>query len=1304
MSFNASGWSIRRPVPTLVLFLVLMLVGIASFWQLGIDDNPNIELPYVTVRTDYAGAGPQELETQFTRKVEDAVAGLSDVEEIYSGIGDGAAYTNVRFALEADIKQSLDDVREAIDRIRADLAPYADAMTVRQMRYDDGAVVTYVIRSVNQDVNQDVNRDIEASDVEALNIRTSNVETLSELVDREISPALMAVKGVAEVRRVGGVEREISVDLDPSKLAAYGVSAAQVNEQVSAFNTNLPGGRSQVLGQEQSVRAMGKFRSRAESLQALRGLAIALPSRGDEVNAGTIPLATLATVTDGFVQPRQSATVNNQPVVSFSVFRSNGALLASVEAGVRDAIAQIEDTLPKDVQLDLIFTRATNVRDAYSASIEALILGSVLAVVVVGCFLRNWRTTLITAVALPLSIVPTFIVIHALGYSLNSMTLLALTLAVGNLVDDAIVEIENIERHIAMGKRPTQAALDSSAEVGLAVITTTATIVAVFIPVAFMGGIPGQFFKPFGVTVAVSTMFSTLVARLVTPLLAARLLKAVPPEDAEAILPASSSNASASGPYGKLLSIALRHRFLTVGVAIAIFAASLSLIPKIPTGLYGAGNTDLSNLSMTLPPGTTFERTEQMMAQVNARLLNDPTLSNEIERIYIDQRVAEADAVIRLRPEGVRSRSRQDFEQAVRERLTDIPDLRFSFDSQGASGSDKAVNIVLKGPNTERLDQTAQTLLSQMRAVPGLVEVSASTGLVKPELLIIPDAISASDQGVRLEDIANTATLMTLGDRTSDLATVEAGDQQVPVRVRLAPQFRESLADLSKLEVPSQRGTLVPLSSVASVRLGGGPSEITRYDRERQVTVSANLQAISLGQALERVYELPIMQNLPPDVEEKATGDADILNDVFKRFSLALATAILMIYAVLVLLYNSFIYPFAVMSAIPLSVGGTFVALMLTQKPIDLYALIGIVLLMGLVTKNSILLVDYALLARDRGLSLKQAAIEAGTTRLRPILMTSISTVAGMVPIALELGAGGEVRSPMAIAVIGGFSTATLLTLVVVPVCFTYVDGLRQRAANLVPYITRWFAKLMNFSFYSPIHSLPSLPLVRSNTNFTQFATASNAVASTRLAKDSYPLASDDLMPSTFAPHDTSPYNTPLYNTPPCNIPPSASLAAKQQTEQRAELIDNIPREFSDDYALNANADYAANPDPEITALYKVACIDNDPQTFESLQLYLDSTVYSLVSVSDPAIALINLVMHQPDIILLAQSTSGFDGLSICARLRKSLLFRNVPIVLLVQKVTWWQTLRAKWYGATLCIQKPLDRTQLLVKLFLLSI
>ena len=1036
MSWNISAWSIRRPVPTLVLFLVLTLAGWLSFGQLGIDANPNIEIPAVTVTVSQLGAGPEEMETQITKKVEDAVSGLGNIDSIRSTVVDGSSTTVISFELGVDTNQVTNDVRDAVSRIRQELPQDAEEPQVQRLKFEGGPMLTYTVSSPGR-----------------------SVEELSNLVDRTIATELLTVRGVAQVQRFGGVDRAIIVDLDPNRLDSLGITATQVNDQIRRSNINLPGGRSDLSGRELGIRTLGS----APTVERLQNLGILLP------DGSTVPLNTLGVVKDDFSETRQSAYLDDQPVVSFSVFRSTGSLIVSVEDGVKDAIASLENSL-EDVEFELIYTRATDVRDSYQASIEALVFGSLLAVVVVSLFLRNWRTTLITATALPLSIIPTFLVIQYLGYTLNSMTLLALTLAVGNLVDDAIVEIENVERHIAMGKRPLKAAMDSTAEVGLAVVTTTATIVAVFLPVAFMGGVPGQFFQPFGVTVAVSTMFSTVVARLMTPMLAAYLLRPRPVGKSRGVDGYRAGDLYVPKPllpYFRLLRAALHRRFLTVGLAIAFFIASLMLARFIPTSLFAAGDTGFSNLTVELPPGSTLAKTEQVTQYLGQQLKTNPAVAS----VYTSQEPGDASAVVRLKPKDERV-SRQEFEDQARQIFSQIPGARVSFQTQGAAGNGKALDIVLRSDDPGLLTATADALTQQMRQVPGLVEVSSSANLVQPELLIRPDVQRAADLGVTVSDIARTASLATLGDAEANLAEFDVGDRLIPIQVRLAPEYRNDLTTLQNLKVLNQQGQLVPLIAVADIDFGSGPATINRLDRTRQVTVGANLQGLTLGQALEKVYALPAFQNLPEEVTEQPSGDAEIMGEVFSRFGLALATAVLMIYAVLVLLYNSFIYPFAVMVALPLCIGGALLGLMITQKPMGLFALIGIVLLMGLVTKNSILLVDYALMARAKGLSLRQSVMEAGLTRLRPILMTSISTVAGMVPIALEWGAGGETRSPMAIAVIGGFSTATLLTLVVVPVCFTFIAQINQA-------LGRWLGRLTGLSRATEPRVEPRTPIAK---------------------------------------------------------------------------------------------------------------------------------------------------------------------------------------------------------------------------------
>ncbi|NEO25411.1 MAG: efflux RND transporter permease subunit [Kamptonema sp. SIO4C4] len=1028
MSFHLSTWSIKKPVPTVVLFLVLGLVGIFSFLGLGIDQQPNIDVPTVQVTVTQPGAGPTELETQVTKKVEDSVAGLGDIEEIRSNVTDGRSLTTVQFTLGTDTNQAVNDVRNAIAQIRTDLPQDVNEPIVKRLDFAGGSIMTYAVASEQR-----------------------SVQELSNFVDQEITRILSNVRGVAQIDRLGGVDREIRVNLDASRLQAYGITATDVNDQIAQFNINLPGGRSEIGGSEQNIRTLGS----AETVRELREYRIVLPDNS------TVPLSTLGEVKDSFNEPRQAAFLNGQPVVAFSVRRSSGSTLVTVEENVRQAVETLKTQLPEDIQLELIFTRADAIRSSYNGTFAALLIGSVLTVVTVFLFLRDWRMTLITALALPLSIIPTFGVMQMLDYTLNGMTLLALALAMGNLVDDAICMIENIDQHLLMGKTPRQAANDGAREIGLAVVTTTATIVAVFLPVAFMGGIPGQFFQPFGVTVAVATMFSTLVATTITPMLSAYLLN---PKGQPATVNGNRNGKSKFTalrpmgnmfrgeleetlrspqkqkvrPYRGLLTWALRHRMTTLIIAVAFFIGSLQLIPYIPKGLFDSGDTGLSTVLVELPPGSTLDETTEVLQETTDRLQDHPAVASTLAQA---EQVNSGLIYTNLVPKSERI-SQQQFERDLRSQLNQIPGARLAFQSQGAGGSSKDLSIILKSQNAELLTETAERIELQMREIPGLVDVTSSISLVKPELVIDPDPQRAADLGVSVNAIARTASLALIGDNESNLAKFNLPDRQIPIRVQLDPEERQNIETLKKLQIPSNRGTLIPLSAIADIRLASGPAEIQRFDRNRQVTLDANLEGLALGDAVEKVKALPAMNPLPAGVFEEPAGDAEIMRDIFTRFASALGLAILSIYAILVLLYNNFLYPLAILVALPFSFGGTFLALLITQKELGLFALIGIVLLMGLVTKNAILLVDFTLEAMRQGKPRFKALIESGVSRFRPIIMTSISTIAGMMPIALELGADGEVRSPMAIAVIGGFTTSTLLTLVVVPVIFTYIDSL----------------------------------------------------------------------------------------------------------------------------------------------------------------------------------------------------------------------------------------------------------------------
>ena len=1057
MSFHFSSWSIKNPVPTIVTFLILGIIGITSFMTLGIDSEPNIDVPIVIVSASQRGVSPTELETQVTKKIEDAVANLDGIDDLSSTVTDGSSRTVINFDLGVDSDRAVNEVRNAISQIRPDLPQDIDEPNVTKLQFTGGTVVTYAVASDKR-----------------------SVEEISNLVDDTIIPELLNVKGVGEVERLGGLDREVRVNLDPERLQAYGITATEIDDQIAQFNLNLSGGRSEVGGREQSVRTLGS----AASVRELRAYPIELD------NGDTVPLFNFGEVLDDFAESRQKAFLNGQPVVSFAVKRSSGSTLVTVEEKVTNAIAELEETLPEDVRLEKIFTRADAIRASFRGTINSLIIGCLLTVLTVGIFLRDWRVTLITATALPLSIIPTFWVMKTLDYTLNSMSLLALALAVGNLIDDAICMIENIDRHLQMKKKPFQAALDAAREIGLAVVATTATIVAVFIPVAFMGGIPGQYFQPFGVTVAVSTMFSTLVACTVTPMLSAYLLKSkkmpfryprfrafdrvdydITPDDRKenntviaqpdnnlfrrtshggklGSPPVSSSSqdldVNTTGkfkPYRFLLNLALKNRIATLIVAAAFFIGSLQLIPFIPKGLFNSGDTGISTIQVELPPGSQLDSTEAVVQRLDKLLRQKPEVASVLSQIGEEGNINQGLVTVKLTPKSDRELSQQEFQEKMREEFVKIPGARISFESQGAGGEGKDVSLILQSNNPDILVETANNLEQQIRALPGLVEVTSSTSLVQPEIIIQPNPQRAADLGVSVQAIANTASLASIGNTEFNLAKFNLSDRQIPIRVQIDPQQRQNITTLKNLNIPSRNGSLVPLKAVAEIRLGSSAATIERFNRNRQVTVEGNLQGLSLGDAIAKIRALPTMQSLPPEVKEEPSGDAEIMRDVFGRFGEALGLAILCIYAILVLLYNNFLYPFAILVALPLSVGGALLGLLIAQKELGLFALIGIVLLMGLVTKNAILLVDFALAGLKEGKPQRKAVIAAGVSRLRPILMTSISTIAGMIPIALEFGSDGEVRSPMAIAVIGGFTTSTLLTLVVVPVLFTYVDS-----------------------------------------------------------------------------------------------------------------------------------------------------------------------------------------------------------------------------------------------------------------------
>ncbi len=1012
MNWNISAWSIKQPIPSILLFMILSIVGVMSYLSLGIDENPNIDMPTVTISVTESGAAPSELETQVTRRVEDAVAGIGNIKHISSTINEGTSQTTIEFELGTSVDRAVNDVRDAITRIRTQLPLTIDEPQIKRLDFSGAPFATYTVSSDKRSLND-----------------------LSWLIDDQISRVLLAVSGVGQVQRSGGVDRQIRIDLDPTKLEALGVTADTVNAQIRLMNLNLPGGRGYVGVQEQSIRTLGSMKS----IDDLKNMRIYL------LNGNWSTLANLGTVTDGVAESRQSAMLNGKDVVAFSVVRSTGSSLATAGIGVDKAIETLKKTLPPDIHITKIRSTLGYTMDSYHATVDSLVIGALLAVVVIWLFLKDWRAAGISAVAMPLSMLPTFAVMKMLGFTLNNMSLLGLALVIGILVDDAIVEIENIVRHIRMGKSPYQAALEAADEIGLAVMATTMSIIVVFLPVAFMGGIPGQFFKQFGVTVAVAVFFSLVVARLLTPMMAAFWLNTPADEDKGGKLVAV---------YDRMLRWALQNRGNTVIGALVFFVVSMAMMTSLPTSLVPAVDRGETLLSVTLPPGAQLSGTNQVSRELTDILLKH----SEVDQVFASVgtpssgragasgaagEVNKSSLYVMLKPRDKRKISQQQFEDLVRPELVKVPGVRATFSATMGLGG--KVQITLVGNDQAALKATSDKLTSQMRSVPGLFDVSSSAALRRPEIQVTPDTAAAADQGVSVQQIARTATMATVGDNSANLAKFDLPDRQIGILVQIDPKYRKDLESIGNLRVMAQSKS-IPLRQVAKVEFGSGAAEISRYDRSRKVTITASLaRGGTLGQALAEVHKLPVFKNMPASVHEMASGDVEIQRDIFSGFGMAIATAVVLIFAVLVLLFNDFLQPLTIMMSLPMAVGGAALGLIASNQPIGLYALIGIVMLMGLVTKNAILLVEYALVSIKEGLGRDAALIKAGEARLRPILMTTVAMVAGMVPIALGLGAGSEVRASMAAAVIGGLITSTLLTLVVVPVVFTYIDDFEHR-------------------------------------------------------------------------------------------------------------------------------------------------------------------------------------------------------------------------------------------------------------------
>jgi multidrug efflux pump subunit AcrB len=1024
-----SSWCIRNPVFPIVLFAGLMLAGLIAFSGMQVNNNPDIDFPAADVSISQPGAAPNELETQVTQRVESAIRGVNGVEEISSTVTEGNSDTFVQFQLGTPTDRAVNDVRNAIAQIRGTLP--------------DGILEPQITRV-----------DANGEEISYIAAQTSDMtlEQLSWYIDNNVTKSLLGQPGIAAVERVGGVDRTIRVILDPAALQAQGITASEVNQQLRQSNMNGAGGRAEVAGSEQSVRVLGN----AEDAYQLSQMQIALPG------GRFVKLADLGEVKDGNSEQRSLAKMNGRQVVTFYIERAKGSSEVTAYDNAWKQLKQLEKENPK-VHFSEVFNTVDYTKAQYRSAMEGLIEGAILAVFVVLIFLRDIRATAISALAIPLSAIPAFWFMSLMGITMNFMSTMAMGLVAGVLVDDAIVEIENIVRHMRMGKSGYQAALDAADEIGLAVLATTMSIVAVFFPVALMPGIAGQYFKAFGFTVVISVLMSLLVARMITPLIAAYFLRSHGQQPHAAwkwmdwylkILNWSLDTSKAvayriqhPGAWGWIKSHFRDHRMAMVGAGFCTLLLSAVLFAMLPQSFFPPENDDYSRVNITLPPGTTLKQTESVTDRVAAIVAKDPSVERVFERVYVG--TGRVNIVLKKS----RKVTSTQFERGLSPTLAAFPDARVSFQSQNGGGPDpdsRDIMLYLGGDDPAQLTAVANQIAKEMETVPGLRAPRVGSQLAQPEITIKPRFDLAADLGVTTAALSQTIRIATLGDIEQNSAKFSLSDRQIPIQVSLSENARRDIQTLENLPVPTASGGSVPLKTVADIGFGSGPTTINRSNQLHRLAIGADLApGVVEGDVWAKINALPTVKNLPQGIQKMNLGNEKWQAELLFNFALALIAGVLLVFAVLVLLYRRFLAPFVNMGSLLLAPLGAAVALHIAGQPVSLFVLIGILMLFGIVAKNSILLVDFAVEMMNQGMAKNAAIWEAGHKRAQPIVMTTVAMVAGMLPTAISISGDNSWRAPMGITVIGGLIFSTVLTLLLVPSYFSIAISLETRLATL---------------------------------------------------------------------------------------------------------------------------------------------------------------------------------------------------------------------------------------------------------------
>ncbi len=1028
-----SDLSIKQPVLATMMMVALAVLGVSSYRQLKVDQFPNVEFPIVTVTTVYAGASPEAVEREVTKKIEEAINTVQGIKHVESTSQEGVSNILIFFRLEVSTQVASQDVRSKVAAIRGDLPQQIEEPIVQ--RIDPGALPIVSV---------------------GVNAEGLSPQAATDLADKVVKRRLENVPGVGAVNLVGESTREIQVVVDRAKLDAYHVSLAEVVGALQRENVDVPAGAADRGRTEALVRVAARGRD-------ARDIA-AIPVK--HANHRAVLVSEIAQVVDGVEERKNLALLDGRPSLAVDVQKQSGANTVAVADGVRLAVAALQKDLPAGVTLQVIRDDSTFIRESIDDVNTTMVIGGLLTVLIVFLFLNSWRSTVITGLTLPISVVAAFVAMKAFGFTINVLTLMGLSLAIGMLIDDAIVVRENIVRHLQRGKDHFEAAREGTAEIGLAVMATTFTIVAVFVPVAFMGGMVGRFFYEFGITVAAAVLVSLFVSFTLDPMLSSRWVDPALEEDrhdgpiGRTLARFNHWFDGLHAKYERLLDWSLRHRVRVLAMAFAAFLASFPILGILGGDFMPDYNRGEYQIAFKATPGATLRETGDRAREMVARLTALP----DVEYTYTTigesgtqyRPVTEGTTYVKLKPES----RRKPFSRVLRDArsvIQDVPGMSYGLFEAGPFGQ-KPIQISVRGSDIDEMDRISRELVAAMGKIRGIADVETSLEKSKPELKVRVDRQRASDLGVNTSVIATTLRAAVSGEVATSIED-QVGDRH-DVRVRLRADQRRYADDLLALAVPTDKDDangdkfLVPLREAASAEPGSGPSTIRRKDLQREVRISANPDGRSLGDITADIEKAAAAIQLPPGYDIVHGGDAEELKDMFANMFQALFLAIVFIYLILASQFGSFLHPLAIMLSLPLSLVGVALALLVTHDTLNIMSMIGLIMLMGLVTKNAILLVDFTNQARAQGLSRNEALIRAGSTRLRPIVMTTLAMIFGMLPLAFAIGAGAEMRAPMARAVIGGLITSTLLTLVVVPVVYTYLDGLRPAAVGA------WFAGL----------------------------------------------------------------------------------------------------------------------------------------------------------------------------------------------------------------------------------------------------